>query len=54
MTAGPETNSEIKVWDPLVRLFHWSLAAAFFIASVVPSLPIRRVKRDWKDTSVFP
>ncbi len=24
--------NEIKVWDPLVRVFHWSLASAFFIA----------------------
>lgn len=28
-TATPET---VKVWDPLVRLFHWSLAALFAIA----------------------
>lgn len=25
-------TGEIKVWDPLVRVFHWSLVAAFFLA----------------------
>ncbi|HEY0721260.1 MAG TPA: cytochrome b/b6 domain-containing protein [Gammaproteobacteria bacterium] len=24
-------NDTIKVWDPLVRLFHWSLVVSFFI-----------------------
>lgn len=31
--AGGEP-SLVKVWDPLVRLFHWSLVSAFFIAYV--------------------
>lgn len=27
-----EQNNEIKVWDILIRIFHWSLIIAFFIA----------------------
>ena len=27
-------SSQIRVWDPLVRFFHWSLASAFFIALI--------------------
>ena len=26
--------TQIKVWDPLVRFFHWSLVSAFFIAFI--------------------
>ena len=31
MTTRSETNT-IKVWDPLVRIFHWSLVLFFFTA----------------------
>ena len=32
-TAG-EQPRQVKVWDPLVRVFHWSLASLFMIAYI--------------------
>jgi cytochrome b len=32
---GPETPERIRVWDPLVRVFHWSLVAGFATAFIV-------------------
>ncbi len=29
-----ETTKELKVWDPMVRLFHWGLLAAFVTAYI--------------------
>lgn len=31
-TRSAEHGRIIKVWDPLVRVLHWSLATAFFVA----------------------
>ena len=29
-----QSESHIKVWDPLVRIFHWVLVATFAIAFI--------------------
>lgn len=31
-TAGAAAESTVKVWDPIVRVFHWSLVTSFFVA----------------------
>lgn len=33
--SPPRPEPEVRVWDPLVRVFHWSLAGAFATAFIV-------------------
>lgn len=31
-TAAADAGNDVRIWDPLVRIFHWSLAASFLVA----------------------
>lgn len=39
------TSNEVRVWDPLVRIFHWTLVAAFTIAYLTED--------DWQNLHVL-
>ena len=34
MSTNINTADTVKVWDPLVRVFHWSLVLSFFLAYI--------------------
>jgi len=34
-TEQPDTSQRVRVWDPLVRIFHWTLAGGFATAFIV-------------------
>ena len=45
MVMTMNSQTEIKVWDPLVRIFHWSLVVAFTIAYITED--------DWQNLHVW-
>jgi cytochrome b len=45
MPLSQDTTSTIKVWDPLIRIFHWSLVLTFFLAYVTED--------SWEDVHVI-
>ena len=34
MSTNNSSADTVKVWDPLVRIFHWSLVLSFFVAYI--------------------
>ncbi len=44
MSTAKQSHHSIKVWDPLIRIFHWSLVLTFFIAFLTED--------DWMDLHV--
>ncbi|MCP4429824.1 MAG: cytochrome b [Gammaproteobacteria bacterium] len=44
MSTDTRQSSSIKVWDPLIRIFHWSLVFFFFLAFITED--------DWQNLHV--
>jgi cytochrome b len=44
MSTDTRDPSSVKVWDPLIRIFHWSLVFTFFVAFITED--------DWMDLHV--
>lgn len=44
MSTDTQKTAGIKAWDPLIRIFHWSLVLAFFLAFITED--------DWMDLHV--
>lgn len=34
MPGQPASTTHVKVWDPLIRIFHWSLVVSFLLAFI--------------------
>lgn len=45
MSKGNQDQTSVKVWDPLIRIFHWSLVFTFFIAFITED--------DWMDLHIL-
>ena len=45
MQSSQDTTTTIKVWDPLIRVFHWSLVLSFFLAYVTED--------DWENVHII-
>ena len=44
MSTDTRDPSSVKVWDPLIRIFHWSLVFTFFVAFITED--------DWLDLHI--